>query len=158
MDMNTKVMVKSASNATVVMNVPSLNFRRVWEKKGATKPIPFEILAQAIYDEGVEKLFKGGWLIIDDMNVKYELGLEFEGEQEQLIVLDDNQKKRLLTIAPLHDLKEMCSKIPQQQVVELAYYAIENKIGNFDKAEFIKKLTGIDIIKAIELNKANEEQ
>ena len=36
---------------------------------------------------------------------------------------------------------------------ELIRYAIENEIANFEKAEILKGMTGIDIISAIKLNR-----
>lgn len=152
MDMNKKVMVKSNSNATVVYHLPDLNFTRTFEKKGAVKPIPFEVLAQGMYNDGAEAMFKSGILSIEDREVRIELGLE-----EDVVVLDDNQKKRLLTIAPLHDLKETCKTLNEQQILELVYFAIENELGNFDKASFLKEITSIDIIEAIKLNKDAKE-
>ena len=153
MDMSRKVMVKSNSNATVVYYLPDLNFTRTFEKKGAVKPIPFDVLAQGMYNDGAEAMFKSGILSIEDKEARIELGLE-----EDVVILDDNQKKRLLTIAPLHDLKETCKILNEQQVLELVYFAIENELGNFDKASFLKEITNIDIIEAIKLNKAAKEE
>lgn len=153
MDMNKKVMVKSHSNSTVVFYLPELNFSRTFEKKGAVKPIPFDVLAQAMYNDGFETMIKYGMLTIEDKEARIELGLE-----EDIVILDDNQKKRLLTIAPLHDLKEACKTMNEQQVLELVYFAIENELGNFDKASFLKDITNIDIIEAIKLNKAAKEE
>ena len=153
MDMNKKIMVKSNSNATVVFHLPDLNFTRTFEKKGAIKPIPFDVLAQSMYNDGAEAMFKSGILTIEDKEARIELGLE-----EEVVILDDNQKKRLLTIAPLHDLKEACKTLNEQQVLELVYFAIDNELGNFDKASFLKEITNIDIIEAIKLNKAAKEE
>jgi hypothetical protein len=152
MDMNKKIMVKSHSNATVVFHLPDLGFTRTFERKGAVKPIPFDVLAQSMYNDGAEAMFRLGILTIEDKEARIELGLE-----EEVFMLDDNQKRRLLTIAPLHDLKENCKKMNEQQILDLVYFAIENEIGNFDKASFLKEITSIDIIKAIELNKAAKE-
>lgn len=152
MDMNKKIMVKSHSNATVVFHLPDLGFTRTFEKKGAVKPIPFDVLAQSMYDNGAEAMFKLGILTIEDKEARIELGLE-----EEVFMIDDAQKKRLLTIAPLHDLKETCKKMNEQQLLDLVYFAIDNELGNFDKASFLKEITSIDIIKAIELNKAAKE-
>ena len=153
MDMNKKIMVKSNSNATVVFHLPDLNFTRTFEKKGAIKPIPFDVLAQSMYNDGAEAMFKSGILTIEDKEARIELGLE-----EEVVILDDNQKKRLLTIAPLHDLKVTCKTLNEQQVLELVYFAIDNELGNFDKASFLKNITNIDIIEAIKLNKAAKEE
>ena len=153
MDMNKKIMVKSHSNATVVFHLPDLGFTRTFEKKGAVKPVPFDVLAQSMYDNGAEAMFKLGILTIEDKEARIELGLE-----EEVFMIDDAQKKRLLTIAPLHDLKETCSKLVPQQILDLVYFAIDNELGNFEKTDFLKKLTNIDIMKAIELNRAAKEE
>ena len=70
------ITIKSTVKAIVVMNVPSLNLRRTWQKKGAIQKIPMELLEQAIYDPGVEYLFRSGTLYIEDMEAKIVLGLE----------------------------------------------------------------------------------
>ena len=152
MDMNKKVMVKNNSSSTVVLCVPDLGFSRIFEKKGATKPIPFEVLSQGMYNDGVEKLFKYGLLSIEDKEARIELGLE-----EDIVTLSDSQMKRLLTIAPLHDLKETCKTLKSQQILDLVYFAIGNEIGDFEKTEYLKKLTNIDIVQAIRLNRAAKE-
>ena len=156
MDMSRQIKVKSNSTATVVFFLPELGFKRTFEKKNTVKPIPFDVLAQGMYNEGVERMFNYGILSIEDKAARVELGLEAE-DKEKFVILDDNQKKRLLTIAPLHDLKEACEKMPNQQILELVYFAIDNELGNFEKAEFLKKLTNVDIMKAIELNRAAKE-
>ena len=153
MDMSRQIKVKSNSNATVVFHLPELNFTRTFEKKGAIKPIPFDVLAQSMYNDGAEVMFKCGILSIEDKEARIELGFE----EEEVVILDDNQKRRLLTIAPLHDLKETCKKLNEQQVLELVYFAIEQELGNFDKTSFLKEITNIDIMKAIELNRAAKE-
>jgi hypothetical protein len=153
MDMNKKIMVKNNSSSTVVLCVPDLGFSRIFEKKGAIKPIPFEVLSQGMYNDGVEKLFKYGLLSIEDKEARIELGLE-----EDIVTLSDSQMKRLLTIAPLHDLKETCKTLKSQQILDLVYFAIGNEIGDFEKTEYLKKLTNIDIVQAIRLNRAAKEE
>lgn len=156
MDMTRQVKIKNNSTTTVVYCVPELGFSRTFEKKNAVKPVPFDVLAQSMYNDGVERLFKYGILSIEDKQARVDLGLE-EPDEEKFITIDDNQKKRLLTIAPLHDLKEACKKLPEQQILELIYFAIDNELGNFEKATFLKQLTNIDIMEAIKLNRAAKE-
>ena len=158
MDMSKLVKIKSNSVGRVVLYIPEFSFKRTFEKKGTVKSVPFDILSQAIYDEGIERLFKYGILSIEDRDMRVQLGLEEGDAPEEVLILDDNQKKRLLTIAPLHDLKETCGKLVPQQILDLVYFAIENELGNFEKTDFLKKLTNIDIMKAIELNRAAKEE
>lgn len=155
---NKKVEVVNLTSNRVIMSIPELRLRRVWEKKKAKNLIPFEQLEEAIYTPGVESLFKNGVLGIDDMEVKIALGLEPDGATEpiNIIILTDDQRKRYLTAMPLFEFKEKVRELPQDQIIELARYAIENKIMDFDKSDVIKAYTDIDIISAIKLNRDDE--
>ena len=42
--MDNKVKVKSLISSRVVISVPDMRLRRVWEKKGAVKIIPFGLI------------------------------------------------------------------------------------------------------------------
>ena len=157
--METKVKVKSLISSRVLLSVPDLRLRRVWEKKGAVKIIPLDQLEEAMYNPGVEALFREGALGIDDMEVKIALGLEPEDAKQpvNIITLTDDQRKRYLTVMPLHEFKEEIKKLPIEQINELAAYAIEHEILDYDKSELLLKLTDIDIISAIKLNRADKE-
>ena len=156
--MDKKVKVASLVSQRVVLTVPDLRLRRVWEKKGAVMTIPFEQLEEAMYSPGVENLFRNGLLGIDDMEVKIALGLEPEGAKEptNIITLDDEQRKRYLTVMPLHEFKEKLRELPIEQINELAAYAIEHEILNFDKSEEIKKYVNVDVMRAVQLNRADQ--
>lgn len=158
--METKVKVENLISSRVNIVIPELNLRRVWEKKGAVKTIPLEQLEEAMYNPGVEALFRDGTLGIEDMEVKKYLGLEPEDAEEpiNIIILNDQQRKRYLTVMPVAEFKEKIRELPIEQVRELAQYAIQNEIANFDKAEIIKKMIGTDIIATIQLNKADQEE
>lgn len=155
--MENKVKVKSLISSHVLLSVPELRLRREWEKKGAVKIIPFEQLEEAMYNPGVEALFKEGALGIDDMEVKIALGLEPEGAvaPQNIIILDDAQRERYLKNMPMVDFKQKVQELPQEQLVELAEYAIEHEIADFDKADLLLKLTDINIMSAIKLNRDN---
>ena len=152
---NKKVMIKNMTNGRVVIKVPDLNLKRIWERKNAVKPVDFEILQQAFYDEGVEYLFKEGMLYITDEKIRVELGLE--DEENKIIILDDNMKKRYLTVLPVNELKEKLKELTKEQILELADYAISNEIVNMEVRDLLKEYTGIDIIRAIELNRQMKE-
>ena len=158
--METKVKVENLISSRVNIVIPELSLRRVWEKKGAVKTIPLEQLEEAMYNPGVETLFRDGTLGIEDMEVKKYLGLEPEDAEEpvNIIILNDQQRKRYLTVMPTAEFKEKLRELPIEQVRELAQYAIQNEIANFDKAEIIKQMIGTDIIGTIQLNKADQEE
>ena len=158
--METKVKVKSLISSRVLLSIPELRLRRVWERKGAVKTIPFEQLEEAMYEPGVEALFKEGALGIDDMEVKIALGLEEEGTTEptNIIALDDAQRERYLRVMPMVDFKQKVKELPQEQLIELANYAIKKEIADFPKSELLLKLTDIDILSAIKLNRDNNAE
>ena len=151
--MDKKVKVKSLVSHKVLLSVPELRLRRVWEKKNAVMTIPFDQLEEAMYSPGVENLFREGILGIDDMEVKIALGLEEEGATEptNIVILSDQELKRYLTVMPTFEFKDKIKDLPRQQIIELANYAITNEIANFEKAEVLKQYTGIDIVSAIKL-------
>ena len=158
--MENKVKVVNLISSRVNINIPDVRLSRVWERKGAVRVIPFEQLEEAMYNPGVEALFREGILGIDDLEVKKALGLEPDDVTEpvNIIVLNDNQRKRYLTVMPTGEFKAKIKELPIEQVRELAQYAIDNEIVAFDKAEIIKKMIGTDIIGSIQLNKADTEK
>ena len=157
--MDKKVKVTHLVSSIVVINLPESRLQRTWEKKGAVKTIPFDVLEEAMYDPGTESLFRDGVLGIDDMEVKIALGLEEEGTTEptQVITLNDAQRKRYLTVMPLDEFKSKIKELSPEQIEELANFAIANEITNYDKSEVLKKITGKDIIKTVELNRKDKE-
>lgn len=161
--MDKKVKVVSLVSQRVVLSVPDIRLRRVWERKGAVATIPFDQLEEAMYSPGVERLFTNGILGIDDMEVKIALGLEPEDAKQpvNIITLTDDQRKRYLTVMPLHEFKEEIKKLPIEQINELAAYAIEHEILDYDKSEIIQKYIDVDIMRAVKLNrddKATQEK
>ncbi len=153
--MEDKVKIKNLISGRVIMSIPDMRLRRVWEKKGVIRTIPFEQLEEAIYNPGVERLFKNGALGIEDMEVKIRLGLEPEGADEpvNIITLDDKQRERYLKHMPTHEFRQKVKELPREQQLELANYAIAHEIADFDKSEVLLKAVGIDILSAIKLNR-----
>ena len=72
---NNIIMVRSASDWTVVVDIPYLNLHRVWTKRGQKYPIERSVLLQAYYDNAVEALFRKGTLVVDDKDFLREVGL-----------------------------------------------------------------------------------
>lgn len=156
---NKKVEITSLVGGRININLPDLRLKRTWERKGTKRYIDFEDLQQAMYNQGVEYMFTQGILGIDDMDVKIALGLEPEGAKEpvNIIILTEAQKRRYLTVAPLKELKELLAKLTYEQIQELANFAIENELANFDRCDIIKEAIQIDIIQAIKNKRASEE-
>ena len=157
--MEDKVKVVNLVSSRVSINVPDVRLNRVWEKKGAIKTIPFEQLEEAMYDPGVERMFKDGILGIEDIKVKQKLGLEPEDVTEpvNIIILNDQQRRRYLTVMPLAEFKAQIQELPIEQVKELAQFAIQNELIDFEKDEILKKMVNVDVVRSIELNRADKE-
>lgn len=157
--MEEKVKVVNLISSRVNINIPDVRLNRIWEKKGAVKTIPFDQLEEAMYNPGVESLFTEGILGIEDLEIKKKLGLEPEDVTEpvNIIVLNDQQRKRYLTVMPFAEFKDKIKELPVEQVREMAQFAIDNDIADFDKSEIIEKITGIDIIGSIQTKKQDEE-
>ena len=101
-------------------------------------------------------------MLTDDLDVKIELGLEDEsarkpGAQLNVQLLKDEEMNRLLTVVPMYDFKDKVKALKKEQVQSLIDYAIEHEITNFEKCEFLKELTGHDIIRTVQLNHDEKE-
>lgn len=158
--MENKVKIENLISSRVILSMPELRLKRVWEKKGAIKTIPFEQLEEAIYDPGVESLFVDGVLGIADMDVKKKLGLEPEEAEEpvNIIVLSDKERKEWLVDLSVAEFRSKIKELPREQVIELANYAVDNEITNFEKSEILKRAVGIDVLSRVKLNRDNKAE
>ena len=154
--MDDKVMVTSMVNGTI--SVLSLN-RRVWSKKGQKLPISKDTLREAIYNPGVEYMFKNGILYIDDMDFKIELGLEPEGAKAptQIIPMDDKYLNRVLKLLPIVEMKKVIDSMTSVQKQELVDYATHQSDVALDRIRVVSEKCGVDVLKSIELNRQKEE-
>lgn len=157
--MENKITVKCTVNHTVSINVRSIPFSCEWLGKGAEKKISQEILEQILYDPGVHYMFESGMLYIDELETKQELGLEPEDASKpvNIIVLDDKQKRECLIKKPLEEFKKIVDKLSLEQINELAQYAIDNKLVDLERDDYIKAKCGRDIYASIQLAKKNAE-
>ena len=153
------VTVVSTVNGLIGIYLPDLRFKREWSKKGQRQKIDKELLQDIMYDAGSEYMFRTGMLYIEDMEVKKEIGLEPEEATEpvNIIVLDEKQLNRYLTVMPLHEFKENVKKLSIEQVKNLVDYAVQKETITFDKAEFLEKVTGLNAMSMIQLNRKNKE-
>lgn len=153
------VNVVSTVNGVVGIYLPDLRFRKDWTRKGQKQKIDKELLADIMYDPGSEYMFRTGMLYIEDMDVKKEIGLEPEDATEpvNVIVLDEKQLKRYITVMPTHEFRENVAKLSIEQVKNLVDYAVQTESISFDKAEILEKITGLNAMRMIQLNRQNKE-
>lgn len=150
MDNNT-VMVISASDYTVVVNVPDIPLHRVWKKRGAKYPIDRKLLFQAYYDPSVEYLFREGILTTNDTQFLKEVGLIEEDGTTEIVNLTEAFLVRLIKTMPVAEVKNELKKLSRTQLEELADYAIEHyKDLQMDRIDILTAATGKNIMKAVE--------
>ena len=157
--MNDKVIVTSMVSGIIGLNHPEYRLVKTWPKKGTKLPVEKEALRQAIYEPGVEYMFKNGMLYIDDMDFKIELGLEEEGAKAPtaIIPVDEKYLERVLKRMPVSEMKAVIKGMNDNQKRELVDYACGQNDIQMDRITAIKEITGIDLFKVIELKNQKGE-
>ena len=155
-----KINVKSLAVGEVSVFQPSIPFKASWPSKGSTRQIDEEVLEQLMYTPGFEYMINNGILYIEDMDAKKKLGIEPEDATApvNVIVLTDADKRKYMVNYDFNKFKEQVKKLGYEQVRDLAEFAIQNKLADFEKCEFIKEICGKDIIQAIRLSSKNKEE
>ena len=154
--MDDKVMVTSMVGGTI--SASALN-HRVWNKKGQKLPVSKDILREAIYEPGIEYMFKNGILYIEDMDFKIELGLEAEGTKTptQIIPMDEKYMTRVLKLMPVSEMKKAIDEMNMVQKQELVDFAVKQNDIQLDRIKIVSDKCGVDVLKAIELNRQKGE-
>lgn len=155
-----RVIVTSMTSGRVGLVLPHLRVNKIWPKKGAKQAIEKDLLRDAIYEPGVEYLFKHGMLYIEDMAFKIELGLEAEGTEKptEIIPMEEKYLNRIVKLMPIVEMRQAIAKMNTNQKRELVDFASELKDISFDRMDVIKEMTGIDVIKVIELKRSKGEE
>ena len=148
---NNMVMVTSASDFTLVVNVPDIPLHRTWKKRGAKFPIDRRVLLQAYYTPAVEAMFREGMLTTDDTEFLKEVGLMEENGTTNVVILTEALLTRLIKVMPVVEVKKELTKLSHAQLEELADYAIEHYTDlQMDRIDLLSRATGKNIMKAIE--------
>lgn len=145
-----KVLVRNVSNGSVTIYLPNENFRRTFENRGAKVSVPFDILFEGLSESGVEVLFKDGYLMIDNKQDRIDLGLE-EADEEifaEKVKSDEEILAILRTREPIK-IKALLEGLAIEQKKNVAILAIKNKITDYGTVELIKRMTSIDVAKAV---------
>lgn len=154
-----KVKIVNTIRGSLLVEVREIPFRHEWTAQGASFAVEHEVLEQLMYDRGFKYMIDTGMLYIEDMEEKKELGIEPEDAAEpvNVIVLTDKERRRYMVNLSLTEFKEKVNKLSYEQIVQLADYAVANRLADFDKAEYLKEICGRDIIQAIRLSAQNKE-
>ena len=157
--MSEKIAVFSNSRGLVSITLPELKLNKSWPQKGAKVLIEKEQLEEAMYNPGVEYMFKTGILYIENMQTKIDLGLEPEGATapQNIIFMTDKEKGEFMS--PKRQAWELKAKLEQmsyENKKDFCDYVIENELLDTAKAKVIKEVCGVDILHAIRMKQAND--
>lgn len=161
MEKDTKIILENMINARVGINNPELKVKRTWEKKGAKKPITWETLQELFYDPGVEYMLEQGILYVDNEEARIALGLQpSEDNPEATTVrkMDEAYLKRLMGAMPFDEFKIELANLTHEQIEMLVQYAIANECLDLSKTDELKKITGYDVVRAVQLNRQDKEE
>ena len=153
------VKVRSATDVTVSLFDPTIPLRKSWEKRGAVIPIEREKLIQAFYNSSLEDCLRNGTLVIDDKSFLYEVGMiESEQAPAPSFEMTTTLMDKMISTMPLWEIQNTLKNLSNTQIAELAEYAITNhKNLKMDRIDLLSKYSGKNILKAIELFKAAQE-
>lgn len=156
--MNDKVIVTSMVGGNIGITLPHIRFNKTWPRKGTKLAIEKDILREAIYEPGVEYLFKQGILYIDDLSFKIELGLEPEGaETPTHVAVDEKYMTRVLKVMPVGEMKKAISEMNEIQRQEFVDFASSQNDISLERIKVVDQVTGANILKIIELKRLKEE-
>lgn len=156
--MENMVYVTSASDHTLVMFVPEMHLSKTWTKRGQRYPFTRDQLIEAYYNPAIEYLFKEGLLVTDDKEFLKAVGLMTEEEETSIVNLTPDLLNRMIKLMPISDLKAHAAKLSRTQLTELGEYAVHHYTDlKLDRIDLLSKITGKNILKAIENYKAAQE-
>ena len=156
--MNDKVIVTSMVGGNIGITLPHIRFNKTWPRKGTKLTIEKDVLREAIYEPGVEYLFRQGILYIDDLSFKIELGLEPEGaEAPTHVAVDEKYMTRVLKVMPVGEMKKAISEMNEIQRQEFVDFASSQNDISLERIKVVDQVTGANILKIIELKRLKEE-
>ena len=152
------IKVRSASDATVVVSSPSTMLNKTWNKRNSFHFISRDTLMQTYYNSCLERLVTKGLLIIEDNDFLREVGLLDEEEKPVAMELTEAIMQKAISVMPLWEFGQILEKLSNHQINDLANYAIQHYAElRMDRIEILGKASNKNILKAIELYKAAQE-
>ena len=153
------IKIRSTTDSMVSLYDPMVPFRKMWPKRGAIVPVEREKAIQMYYNGHLERAILAGLLAIDDKNFLCEVGLiSEETETPPVFELTETIMEKCIGNMQLWEFKKTLEKLSKPQIDELAEYAIVNHTKlKMDRIDLLSKVSGKNILKAIELYKAAQE-
>ena len=154
--MSDKIKVISSLDHRCGIDNADLHISRRWAGRGAVVTFDKEQLEQLMFDPAFRNMITEGMLYIEDMEVKKELGIEpEEATTSTIIYMDDKALERFWKFMPINQFKIETEKLTKPQLSSLARYAmLHGNDGSIEKADYLSQISGFQILKGIELYKA----
>lgn len=159
MDENRMVQIVSTVDKNVVVSRPEYGIRRQWVAKGQAQLIPFNIVQNLYFTVGFQNLINEGILYIPNMQDKIDLGIEDQGTTQptRVVVLNETQMRTLLTVRSYVDFVKELAHLPMSQAHALVDFAVKNEIIDSQKIQYLKEVTGRDVVRIIARKRESEE-
>ena len=153
--MSDKVKVIIQYNGRCGIDNGDLHISRRWPARGSYVMFDKDVLEELMYDQCFKNMVEEGYLYIEDMDAKKELGIEKEDATTPAIInLNDKELERYWKIMPLTQFKIEVKKLTKVQLDSLANYAIQHgDEGSIQKANYLTEISGRNILKGIEFQK-----
>lgn len=153
------VKIRSTTDRTISLFDPTIPVRKTFAKRGAIATIERDKLVQLYFNSSLEDALRSGTLVIDDKNFLYEVGYITDAEEKvEAYELTPTLMKRCIGVMPLAELMVELKKMSLDQIKELADYAVLNNTElKMDRIDVLSKASGKNILKAIELHRADQE-
>lgn len=151
------VKIRSTTDNTISLFDPTIPVRKTFEKRGAVVTIERDKLVQLYFNSSLENALRNGSLVIDDKDFLYDVGYITSKEEEiQQLEINPAFMKRCISVMPLAELSAALKKMNVSQIHALADFAVLNNADlRMDRIDLLSKASGKNILKAIELRKAD---
>lgn len=142
---------RNTTAGNVIVHEPAYNIHREFLGKNAIQRIPFDIVEQLMWRPGFKNMVRSGILYIDNMQDKIDLQLEDPDTKvpTKIKVFTDEQILTLLKVKSYEDFVKELATVSVDQANAIVDYAVENSIVDSQKVDYLKAITGRDVVKII---------
>lgn len=153
------VKIRSTTGRTISLFDPTIPIRKTFAKRGAVVTVERDKLIQFYFSSSLEDALRNGSLVIEDKDFLYEVGYITDVEEKvNTYELTPTLMKRCIGVMPLAELVSELKKMSLDQIKELADFAVLNHNElKMDRIDVLSKASGKNILKAIELHRADQE-
>lgn len=150
------ITVVSAGDATLVINVPDMAFKKVWPRRDTKLIIERDKLEEAFYySPTVEFFFRSGLLYTTDKQFLQDVGLMDDDDKlDACPPLTVAEMEEMLGKMTLPLLKKKLATLSEPQLENLGDFAVEHSdLLKMDRIDLLSQVTGKNIAKVIENSK-----